>query len=705
MARKNSRMATRYVLISFTTVLLAGMVVGMILYTLASGEMTRREQENVRQKVMHLAQDLDAQHSAMQSVWSKISSEVYYRKSYLERNRYYDIDLLDSLVKFKGYTVLTDDYFFKFVEEDWVYKSSGGKSTFNVYMNSLGVSDVDGQLQVKVDAMHSFGVLTTPDPDVLLFVYPMQLGKGIGLVERAVLGFAVKTDALERRASLLVGELPGELSLRWGGREFAVLGEADGQPDLEIEVDSKGGQFQVVLRTEKRLIAANAPLRDNGILLLSVALSLVLVGLYMGYALYKPIGRLHRQYSAATGNDEIENIEIAFRDLIEKRQDAETRIRSQYRLIKMQFLKLLLSGDKQYGELLARPFVGIALPGPFYAVMAVRFAVGELPDAAEEEISDQVEELTDEDMHFYFSRTNDGDIYAVVMSLPDHESLVEAQDYVCTLLQEQQIEKVGLSPVFDDMRRFKDALGRAINRLERGDGRYLTDRDNMAVDETALKAVILAIQTGSEEAEDMLRSLVESIHDRLDSFLAERYLYDQILHRLLTEFADERAEKGAVLVERILKAAEYEEFLGLLLELARVLCEAEEDDDLDDEPIRSRKGKVDFEEVLSYMEKHFTDSDMSLDILAERFELSTRYISNLIKQGTGHTYKDYLIRLRMERAREILLEGDVTVTETCERVGYTHLPLFIKNFKRIIGCTPSTLLAEKEESEEDEYLS
>jgi AraC-like DNA-binding protein len=104
------------------------------------------------------------------------------------------------------------------------------------------------------------------------------------------------------------------------------------------------------------------------------------------------------------------------------------------------------------------------------------------------------------------------------------------------------------------------------------------------------------------------------------------------------------------------------------------------------EPAGKARGRI--EKFLAYISDNYMDKDMSLEKLAEHFGYSNRFVSRLIKDETGRSYKDYLIELRIQKARELLLEDGITVTEVCERVGFAYLPHFIQTFRRITGFTP-----------------
>ncbi|SKA98087.1 two-component system, response regulator YesN [Caloramator quimbayensis] len=65
------------------------------------------------------------------------------------------------------------------------------------------------------------------------------------------------------------------------------------------------------------------------------------------------------------------------------------------------------------------------------------------------------------------------------------------------------------------------------------------------------------------------------------------------------------------------------------------------------------------------------------------------YFSYLFKKENGITFLDYLSEVRMNKAKELLKNTDLSVAEICERVGYNDLKYFVKSFKKFTGIKPS----------------
>lgn len=81
--------------------------------------------------------------------------------------------------------------------------------------------------------------------------------------------------------------------------------------------------------------------------------------------------------------------------------------------------------------------------------------------------------------------------------------------------------------------------------------------------------------------------------------------------------------------------------------------------------------------------------EFSIYELADRFHVSTAYISSLAKKELGCNFSDYLWSLRMEKAKELLKTTNLSVEEISEAVGYLNPSSLRRKFKQETGLTPS----------------
>ncbi|WP_309118949.1 helix-turn-helix domain-containing protein [Paenibacillus sp.] len=92
--------------------------------------------------------------------------------------------------------------------------------------------------------------------------------------------------------------------------------------------------------------------------------------------------------------------------------------------------------------------------------------------------------------------------------------------------------------------------------------------------------------------------------------------------------------------------------------------------------------------IRSYLESNFANPDVSLEHVSDRFDLNWKSLSKMFKEETGHKFVDYLIGLRIVRARKLLAETNLPIQDVAAEVGYTNAISFGRMFKRVVGMTP-----------------
>ncbi len=94
-------------------------------------------------------------------------------------------------------------------------------------------------------------------------------------------------------------------------------------------------------------------------------------------------------------------------------------------------------------------------------------------------------------------------------------------------------------------------------------------------------------------------------------------------------------------------------------------------------------------QIRRYLEEHYPEK-ISLDQIARNMYLSSVYISKIFKEETGETPINYLIKIRLEKAREYLENpGGESIKEIAEKVGYDDAYHFSKLFKKYYGEAPA----------------
>ncbi len=94
------------------------------------------------------------------------------------------------------------------------------------------------------------------------------------------------------------------------------------------------------------------------------------------------------------------------------------------------------------------------------------------------------------------------------------------------------------------------------------------------------------------------------------------------------------------------------------------------------------------ERAKAFLTEHYREP-ISMEMLAESFHLNPRYFSTLFKKKEGVSPLDYLTGIRMDAARNLLLNTDIPASEVSSLVGYEDPRYFYKVFKKYTGQTPT----------------
>ncbi|MCV9885324.1 response regulator transcription factor [Metabacillus halosaccharovorans] len=104
--------------------------------------------------------------------------------------------------------------------------------------------------------------------------------------------------------------------------------------------------------------------------------------------------------------------------------------------------------------------------------------------------------------------------------------------------------------------------------------------------------------------------------------------------------------------------------------------------------VRYKKETNSIQEIEAYLRKNY-EKDITLQEIAERFFLSREYISRKFKQEYHETLTNYLTKIRIEKAKELLENPHLKVYEISYKVGYPNEKYFSKVFKKLVGVTPN----------------
>lgn len=117
-----------------------------------------------------------------------------------------------------------------------------------------------------------------------------------------------------------------------------------------------------------------------------------------------------------------------------------------------------------------------------------------------------------------------------------------------------------------------------------------------------------------------------------------------------------------------------------------VLCELINvyENDLERQNLYMKKNSI--SPILRFIESNY--NTCTLDSMAKFFNMNPNYLTTLLKQKTGSSYKELVLKQRLARAAQMLRNTSWNVTDVANEVGYENISFFYKKFKEQYGCSP-----------------
>jgi two-component system response regulator YesN len=104
--------------------------------------------------------------------------------------------------------------------------------------------------------------------------------------------------------------------------------------------------------------------------------------------------------------------------------------------------------------------------------------------------------------------------------------------------------------------------------------------------------------------------------------------------------------------------------------------------------MKERKYSKLVSDTIKYMECNFSSMDISLKTISYHMQVNAAHLGRAFRNETGEYFSDYLNRIRVERAKELLATTNIKVNEISEKVGFMNTSYFCAVFKKIANVSP-----------------
>ncbi|BAY87564.1 AraC family transcriptional regulator [Calothrix parasitica NIES-267] len=107
--------------------------------------------------------------------------------------------------------------------------------------------------------------------------------------------------------------------------------------------------------------------------------------------------------------------------------------------------------------------------------------------------------------------------------------------------------------------------------------------------------------------------------------------------------------------------------------------------------LKSGLTKHKLKQIVDYINNNL-HQDLSLKELARLVQISPYHFTRQFKQSTALPPHQYIIRTRIERAKQLLKQGNLTIAQVAYIVGFSHQSHLNRHFKRLVGVTPKVFV-------------
>lgn len=674
---------------------------------------------------------------------SKIKEELYletYRSPFMfETNPLRGIELLEELKSYKVTNPFIDSIFLYFTKDDYIYRSSG-TAPIDMFVNEIyNIEDWDEEefldtIKTTKDIIYrpgeKVGLMENNTKEMTTIIYPLFVNHK---KPYAVVIFAIPKSFYDGhlnnnfgsdKISLILNDTNGIISMSEVDDVLKVevenfVNSVDEFENLvrinkipyqltSIKSETTGWKY-LTLTSDKYIKAQSAPIRKGFFLGIALVFMLGMLGISLLMRMnYQPIKRL-TNYSSSFLEDgqsnrgEIELVRAAINSLSLKNEELCSEVEVSNMANRQYITMQVLKGGKAFkGQLEEQTKkYGLDIYKNFQVVIIFVNSKEEYTKVKEDIITSS-EQAGKNGLIFYSTENFDNNkIISIVTS--KNKMDYKLTNYL-TSIQELIKDKykialsIGLSSHYDNPefapKAYIEASTAVDYRLVKGSGcllkyeeiiggsDYVLHYPTKQIDKIGKKLIDGEIHEIEEELDHIVGYINKS---NVPIFVVRGLCFDiinkilQSSQKIVGKFNDNNVEIPDVFT--LSKYDTVDELISIIKGLSHKLC-AE---------IIKQKNKEELtmlHEMVVYINNNYTDMNFSLMGMADYFNISQSSLSMYFKEKTDQTILNYITKIKIDKAKELLTSTKLNVNDVAGAIGYTNVTSFIRRFKQWEKITP-----------------
>lgn len=668
-----------------------------------------------------------------------------YRSKYAidQLNRYWDKNFIDNLfVHFKG-----EDYIYNVVGKmsfNTMYKSVLGIDDNIAVQFSNILKNVEDSTLFGITLNSSSA---SASKDALILLYPLPLG---GVSHYGTVGMIINQNTIENIAGDVFGGSKGTLFVFDSeGKIIFILGDKSFFPEEEVGKiasnnhpvgisstyhngrklsiikkvsDTSGFRYVLVMSPESYLSRVITIKRQ----VMLVIVAVLIIGVFLAFVFsgrsYRPVRSLFEKVNKYASSsvqfaklsnpnetaimeeqNEIDRIEKIFESIIEKNYGLTEQLNFHQDFVKDQIILMLLKGQlnnrKDVEKLLEQ--YNMKLDYEYYVVSAISIYGRKENETDTWKIKEYVKNIVDRlvnDKDFYCVDTVQGEYILLLNSkyencTPDaiRKTLKSIQASIKSDLELDAY--IGVGRVYDGIEHISMSFVEAFSALEyvtmTGNENIIFFDEIVYMDKMAdwypveeqMKLTQCIKQGNIYIFKHIIEDIIKSINEKHLSVGKTKTICFGMINKIVEILNELNIKEFDDEIEELTTFSSLNDFKvkmeDVVYKISRFIG--------DKKASNNEALKI---SVINYIHENFNNNMLSLDMVAEEFNISTKYLSRFFKEQMGSTFTDYIKELRISYAKKLLKETDKSVKDIVQEVGYTDVASFTRTFRQMEGITP-----------------
>lgn len=637
------------------------------------------------------------------------------------------IDEYYNMMHYQSIEILGDNYLYFRGKDLILYQSTLYRpEIFEKYLNTWGMTKEDWYQQVVRPDRRTPGFQKSYDT----IEYVMPFSQSLTGDNTGVLVYRLKPGALKRildfsqiynaeNYSILIYDSNKELMWSYGDSFQYEGGNGAGFADGYLEqngtsiiriTSGKMGWNYILAVPEKQALIKLSELKYFVFLLVGITLAVgILISLYLAFRKGKPINEAIKIMSAfGKGPESYSALGEVVTGILKDHQDLVTELEADKESVRKAFFHDLIMAEFVSEQQILKSAVreGLLLPeGGSYLVFAFDiFQNDDFVEADEGTLEEVriISQFIQKQLsirfpgRIWFYKWNYRDTIAILAAdRPVAEEELQVEEIRGKILSEYQVEtNWGISSECRNLLYLWKAAEESRLALKHTNnkncivkyGIELENKDKPYFPEIVSDKLLFCIKTGNlAESDEILRFLEQ------ENFVKRRWSHAVLIkfNQKIADLLTEHLGDNNIVIEQIdwlndaviHSEGRFEEYFMRLRKICRQIGAG-----MAEKKNLQRKNMID--SIIIYMNENYMDSGMGLAKIGAVFRISEGYLSSVFKEQAGINFADYLEKIRIDKACELLEDEKITVNEIAQRVGYNSVQSFRRAFKRVKNISP-----------------